>query len=130
VSWDLDGRDLDVDHFVEKLRTDIRGFGRIYDQHVSYYQQVLPHVLLGDLVRYLKSVSKSQGPERVAIDEALGLLECGMGSADTELQELVAVSFLSRLDPEDEDFEAIRARFGDRLRKRYQMHKQDRHIQG
>jgi hypothetical protein len=119
--------DLDFDHFVEKLRTDVRGFGRIYDQHVSYYRQALPHVLLGDLVRYLKAVAKTEGPERVAIDEAMGLLECGMGSADTKLQELVGVSFLARIDPEDEDFEAIRARFGDRLKERYQVHKQGRH---
>jgi hypothetical protein len=118
--------DLDFDHFVEKLRTDVRGFGRIYDQHVSYYQQVLPHVLFGDLVRHLKSVARSQGPEHVAVDEAVALLECGMGSTDTRLQELVAVSFLARLDLEDEDFEAIRARFGDRLRERYQLEKQGR----
>jgi hypothetical protein len=116
--------DLALDHFVEKLRTDVRGFGRVYDQHVSYYQQVLPHVLLGDLVRYLKSVARSQGPERVAVDEAMGLLEWVMGSADTNVQELVAVSFLARLDSEDEDFEAIRARFGDRLKERYQAERQ------
>jgi hypothetical protein len=119
--------DLDFDHFVEKLRTDVRGFGRIYDQHVSYYREALPHVLLGDLVRYLKLVAKTAGPERGAIDEAMGLLESGMGSGDTELQELVGVSFLARIDPEDEDFEAIRARFGDRLKERYQVHQQGRH---
>jgi hypothetical protein len=119
--------DLDFDHFVEKLRTDIRGFGRIYDQHVSYYRQVLPHVLLGDLVRYLKSVARSEGPERVAVDEAMALLESGMGSADTKLQELVTVSFLARLDPDDEDLEAVRSRFGDRLKETYQADKRGRH---
>ena len=119
--------DLDLDHFVEKLRTNVRGFGRIYDQHVSYYQQVLPHVLLGDLARYLKSVANSNGPERVALDEAVGLLECGMGSADTKLRELVAVSFLARLDPEDEDLEPLRARFGERLKEQYLVHKEGRH---
>jgi hypothetical protein len=118
--------DLDFNQFVEKLRTGVRGFGRVYDQHVSYYQEVLPHVLLGDLVRYLKSIAGSQGPERVALDEAMGLLECGMGSTDAKLQELVAVSFLARLDPEDEDVEAIRARFGDRLKERYQVERQGR----
>jgi hypothetical protein len=118
--------DLDFDHFVERLRSDIRGFGRIYDQHVSYYHQVLPHVLLGDLVRYLKSVASTQGAEPIALDQAMGLLETGMGSPDLKLQELVAVSFLARLDSEDEDFEPIRARFGDRLKERYQVEKQGR----
>ena len=119
--------DLDFDHFVERLRTDIRGFDRIYDQHVNYYREILPHVLLGDLVRYLKSGARREGPERVALDEAMVLLECGMQSADTKLQELVAVSFLARLDPEDEDFEAIRSRFGDRLKERYRAQTQGRH---
>jgi hypothetical protein len=119
--------DLDFDHFVEKLRTDVRGFGRIYDQHVSYYRQVLPHVLLGDLARYLKLVARNKGPERIALDEAVALLECGMGSADSKLRELVALSFLARLDPEDEDFEPIRARFGERLEEQYQVHKGSRH---
>ncbi len=118
--------DLDFDHFVEKLRTDIWGFDRIYDQHVGYYRQLLPHVLLGDLVRYLKSVASTEGTERIALDQAMGLLERGMGSTDTKLKELVAVSFLARLDSEDEDFEPIRARFGDRLEELYQLQKQDR----
>lgn len=118
--------DLDFDDFVEKLRTDIPGFGRIYDQHVSYYHQVLPHVLLGDLTQYLKSVVRTQGAERGALDQAMGLLERGMGSADMKLQELVAVSFLARIESDDEDFEVIRARFGDRLKERYQVQKQDR----
>ena len=75
----------------------------------------------------MKSVARSEGPERIAVDEAVALLECGMGSADTKLQELVAVSCLARLDPEDEDFEPIRARFGDRLEETYQVHKGSRH---
>ena len=119
--------DLDLDHFVKKLRTDVRGFVRIYDQHVSYYQQVLPHVLLGDLAHYLNSVARTDGPERMALDEAVALLECGLGSADTKLQELIAVSFLARLDPEDEDFAPIRARFGERLKGQYQVHHGSRH---
>ena len=100
--------DLDFEHFPEQLRAQVPGFDRIYDQHVRYYDQVLPHVLLGDLVRFLRAEVRCHGEGREALRQATLLLERGMESADSKLRELVAVSFLAKLDPEDEVCEALR----------------------
>lgn len=107
---------LDYEHFAELLRAQVTGFDRIYDQHVRDYDQVLPHVLLGDLVRFLSDEVRIHGEGSKALCEAMDLLERGMGSADPKLQELVAVSFLENLDPGDEAFPAIHRLYGPRLR--------------
>jgi hypothetical protein len=100
--------DLDFEHFPEQLRACVPGFDWVYDQHVRYYDQVLPHVLLGDLVQFLRSELRCHGEERSCLHEALALLERGLESADSKLRELVTVSFLAKLDPGDEVFEAMR----------------------
>jgi len=99
--------ELDFEHFPEQLRACVPGFDLIYDQHVRYYDQVLPHVLLGDLVQFLRTEVRRHGDERACLHEALALLERCVESSDCRLRELVAVSFLAKLDPDDEVFEAM-----------------------
>jgi hypothetical protein len=108
--------------FPEQLRTQVPGFDRIYDEHVRDYDEVLPHVLLGDLVRFLLDEVRVQGTRSTALREAMILLERGMGSADPKLQELVAVSFLENLDPEEQAFPAIRTLFGPYLEEQYRKY--------
>lgn len=107
------------DTFAEKFRALVPGFDRVYDEHVADYAQVLPHVLFGDLVRFLSSEAASRGAKSVALKQAMLLLEGGMGCEDPRVQELVAVSFLGNLDPQDESFPAIRSLFGPMLERQY-----------
>jgi hypothetical protein len=111
------------DSFPAKLRADVSGFDRVYDEHVADYDELLPHVLLGELVRFLSSEVALHGAEATAVRQAMPLLEQAMGSGDERLEELVAVSFLENLDASDPSFPAIRSLFGPRLQeqlKRYE----------
>lgn len=110
--------------FPELLRKQVPGFDRVYDEHVHDYDEVLPHVLLGDLVRFLSDQVREKGAQSAALHEAMSLMEGGMGSADPSLQELVAVSFLENLDPADESFPAIRKLFGPHLEEQYQKYEE------
>ncbi|SRR6266498_5028600 len=111
--------ELSYQKFSELLRTSVPGFNPIYDEHVRDNDEVLPHVLMGELVRFLVEEARLQGTESSALRAAMGLLERGMASADPMLQELIAVSFLENLDPADAGFSAIRSLFGPELEKQY-----------
>ncbi|MFH0899680.1 MAG: hypothetical protein V2A73_03500 [Pseudomonadota bacterium] len=111
---------LDFDHFPEELRARVPGFAQVYEEHIRDYDEVLPHVLLGELVRFLADEIRSHGQQSTALCEAMELLERGMGSLDSRLQELIAVSFLENLEPQDEAFATISSMFGPRLREQYQ----------
>lgn len=114
--------DFTYARFPEQLRAHVPGFDHIYDEHIRDYDEVLPHVLLGDLVRFLLDTVRVQGTRNAALHEAMILLERGMGSADPKLQELVAISFLENLDPGDQGFPAIRILFGPYLEKQYRKY--------
>ena len=113
--------ELDFARLPELLRAQVPGFDRVYDEHIRDYDQVLPNVLVGELVRFLSDEVHSHGEGSVALQRAMNILEGAMGSADPRLQELVAVSFLENLDPEDVSFHAISCLFGPCLREQYEM---------
>ena len=112
--------ELDYNSFPDHLRVHVPGFDRVCAQHISDYQGVLPHVLLGDLVRFLSNEVRVRGPQSPALRNAMDLLERAMGSADPRLQELVAVSFLENLDEGDAGFVEIIKRFGPSLEEQHQ----------
>lgn len=111
--------DINFTVFPKLLREQIPGFDRLYDEHVRDYDEVLSHVLVGELVRFLSDQVRRHGDSCAALGPAMDLLEQGMGSTDPKLQELVAVSFLENLDPQDSSFHAIARLFGPRLREQY-----------
>jgi 3-hydroxybutyryl-CoA dehydrogenase len=106
---------LSYENLPAQLRARVPGFERVYDEHVGDYGTVLPHVLLGDLVRFLAGEVQASGADSVAADEAVRLMEQAAASGDPRLAELVSVSFLENLDEDDEMFPAVRRRFGPHL---------------
>ena len=113
--------EVTYESFPDQLRT-VPGFDRIFNEHITDHDEVLPHVLLGDLVRFLSREVELRGVESIALKQAMLILERGMSSRDPRLQELVAVSFLENLDPADQSFQAIRNLFGPRLTEQYRQY--------
>jgi hypothetical protein len=113
---------LTYDTFVPTLLAELPGFKEIYDAHLRDYDTILPHVLVGDLTRYVirayrQMSTDASGQARRVVDRALALLEQAMQSTDAQLQELVSVSFLENLPQADEDYDAIKALLGPHLEK-------------
>ena len=113
---------ITYDSFVPKLLAELPGFKRIYDEHLQAYDEVLPHVLVGDLTRYViasyrQMSTDTTGKARQVVDRALALLEQSTQSSDSRLQELVSVSFLENLQQADEDYDGIKALLGPHLEK-------------
>jgi hypothetical protein len=115
---------LSYENLPAELRARVPGFERVYDEHVGDYDTVLPHVLLGDLVRFLAGEVRTSGAGAVAVTRVVQLMEAAMASGDPRLQELVSVSFLENMLAEGQTFATIRRRFGphlsEELRRRHE----------
>lgn len=101
------------------LRDEVPGFAPVYDEHMSDYDEVLPHVLVGELTRFLFGQASD-----AALESALGLLERAAAASDERLQELVAVSFIENLEPNAARFPAMRKHFGPALQAQYRAYEE------
>ena len=93
--------------YIQELAMKIGSIKDIYDQHLKEYDELLPHVFLGDLTRYIvhrvrSILSGEHGIEgRSEIEIIMQHFEKGMTSGTVEIQELIAVSFLENLNQSD-----------------------------
>ena len=70
------------------------------DEHIASWEEVLPYLLMGDVARLLAERYDVAGtdPIRLAeIEAVLDTLDTQLGSADRDVQDLVAVGFLEQL---------------------------------
>lgn len=80
---------------------------------------MLPHVLMGDVTRFvisqhqLELKSRSLSP---VLDRCLSFLEKAMQADSQEVQELLSVSFLENLAQSDDLYFSIRSRLGPALK--------------
>lgn len=115
--------EVTYDSFPAHLRA-VPGFERVYDEHLADYDEVLPHVLLGEYARFLSREAELCGAVAASVEEGMLLLEHAMGSRDPRVRELVAVSFLENLNPGDPSFPVIRSLFGPRLEEQYREYEE------
>jgi hypothetical protein len=113
---------IDYDALPRQLCVAIPGFDRVHDEHVADHDEVLPHLLMADLVRFLCDEVRVSGAQSVVLRRAMELLELAMGSQDSRVEELLSVSFVENLDPEDPSVAAIRSTFGPKLEELYRLH--------
>jgi len=120
VEWEL--THLAPENILEALRANIPAFAALYEEHIAKYDEALPHVLFGDLVRFLDNEVRVNGPDSAVLAQTMGLLERAIGSQDPRLQELVAVSFIENLEPGAPTFAAFRRLFGPNLEAQFAAH--------
>ena len=77
-------------------------------EHIATYGELLPHVLFGDLTRWMLA----HHPQPAL----LGLLEDGFATGDSATQNLIAVSFVENIEPGPE-YAPLREALGPRLRQ-------------
>jgi len=76
----------------------------VVDEHLADNNELFPHVLLGDVTRWVV--------EHAPATHVLVALERHLSTGDEDVGNLIAVSFLENLEPEDE---VIRAALPRRL---------------
>jgi hypothetical protein len=83
----------------EELRLAVPEFGPAVDEHVAEYDEVLQHVLFGDLTRFV--LAAHERGDREVEERCLGFLDRAVRDGDDEVKNLVLVSFVENIQPWD-----------------------------
>ncbi len=108
---------LSYDTFASDLREVVPEFASSVREHIADYDEVLPHVLLGDFTRFLLEEIRSSGTASEVAIRSLRFLEMCASSSDSALQELVSVSCVENLDPANDLHQRIRKMAGPHLQQ-------------
>lgn len=116
--------------FIFALVDRVSSLKTLYEEHINFYEEILPHVFMGEVTKYLVASAAllDQGKN---VDEALGAfniildhLEAGMAGDNKEVREMLAVSFLENLDPTSKQVGYLEKRLGPTLTQ--ELHKMRR----
>ena len=111
---------MDTTHtFVGDLLGQVPELQPIFNEHIEDNDELLPHVFMGDVTRFVLSLnasSSSKGMSPVASSQTLlkilDFLEEGMRTGDDNVRELISASFLENLDQFDENYSSLKSHFG------------------
>lgn len=88
----------------------------ILQEHLDDYDGLLPHVLMGDITRWVVKQFLTVGQEG-QLRDVLGFIEASFEAAQEHERELIAVSFLENLPRADEEGGGVRDKLGPALRQ-------------
>ena len=129
----MNAQNLTRQTVIPELLAEIPEFIPVYEEHMVDYDEVIPHVLMGDFVRFLfDAYRKSQTDHANSqhwqhlINRILGLMERAIGSSDEYVENLISASFVENLSPSEEQdkeiYEALKAQLGPGLRRALEFH--------
>jgi hypothetical protein len=90
---------MTVDALLGELRTDVPELVPVIDEHISTHDQVLPHVLLGDVTWFVVE-AHADGTTGVE-DRCLRVLDRALREGDEEVVNVVEASFIENVGPWD-----------------------------
>jgi hypothetical protein len=96
------------------LRVALPEFAAAIEEHVAFYDEVLSHVLFGDLTLFVLD-AQVRGEDDL-VRRALAFLDYALREGDDMVQNLVGVSFVENVGPWDPDQARFIASWPDALR--------------
>ncbi len=96
------------------LRAAVPEFASSIEEHLADNDELLPHVLFGDLTRFV--VAAHQRGEGDLVRRVLTFLDSALRDGDDKVQNLVEVSFIENVGPWDEAQKRFIASWPDALR--------------
>ncbi|MCG8459030.1 MAG: hypothetical protein MI919_22365 [Holophagales bacterium] len=92
----------------------------LLQDHLDTYDELLPHVFLGDFTRWMQEeLTLARPPSE--LKDILGFLETEFESGSTHQQELISVSFLENLPRPGEPAFEFRQELGPSLRRQLDL---------
>jgi hypothetical protein len=93
----------------------------LYNNHLVEYDELLPHVFMGDMTRYVMKLAISstigEKEREVELKRILDYFENAIHGPDEEINNLLVVSFLENLEQSHQSYNIIKSRLGKELRK-------------
>jgi hypothetical protein len=91
---------IDYPTVQDALQRAVPRFGWVVREHVADYDDVLPHLLFGDLTRFV--LAAHDAGDDGLVGQCLDFLDLALRDGDPAVQNLVAVSFVENVPPSDE----------------------------
>ena len=91
----------------------------VLQDHLATFDQLLPHVLMGDITRWAVRQYRAE-PTGSALINALAVIEEAMSASQVDVSELISVSFLENLPTGDEPGARVITMLGPELRAELQ----------
>ena len=108
-----------VTRCIDQLLERVPELRAVYEEHVHDYDELLPHVFLGDVTRYV--VQRVRSGETTfstePIRRVLESIEQYLASGDEEVEELAWVSFAENLSEHEDVLTFLRGMIGPNLAK-------------
>lgn len=101
--------------YIHHLLSVVPELREVYAEHIEDNDSLLPHVLFGDVTRFVISEAR-KGGHSSAMVRLLDQLESGLRDGDSEVNELIGVSFVENLLGEVETVRYLKPLMGERLR--------------
>ncbi len=99
--------DLSFASFIPSLLKSVPELVPLYQEHITdNFNELLPHVFFGEVTRFVVSNYKAR-QNLEALKRIFDFLDRGINSKDEKLQELISVSFLENLLPEEGEEECF-----------------------
>jgi hypothetical protein len=109
--------------FIQNLIENVRWTDSLYQSHITYYGELLPHILMEEISEVFLAicdelfVSKSNSQENLTkLNKFLTIIENGMNSDSEEVTNLIILSFLENINPEVTSFISIKGLMGASLK--------------
>lgn len=102
-----------ADTFIEKLVQKVPELKGVYKEHLSDNDNVLPHVLMGDVTRF--AIAATLAGNREMLSRLLKCLDNHLRTGSDELKELIVVSFVENLIGETAALEVMKPLMGSTL---------------
>lgn len=107
------------EEFFDGLIGDDQELKKLYDDHIIEYDELLPHVLMGDVTRLVIDRATRFGNQHaVELQRILDYFERALLGSDEEIANLIVISFLENLEQSDESYRVVKSLLGKEM-KRY-----------
>jgi hypothetical protein len=103
--------------FIEELLNVEPALREVFDQHIRDNGEVLPHVFMGDVTRFVISAAARRNSADPTLPKLIHFLETRFAVAGEDIKNLISVSFVENLVGEDEALGVLVPMMGPYLRE-------------
>jgi hypothetical protein len=92
----------------------------LYQEHLKDNDELLPHVFMGDVTRFVVAAAaagSARPKDWAEAQRVVALLEEALASKEPSVENLIAASFVENLEPDEPGFSRVVDTFGSRLKR-------------
>lgn len=91
------GLPRELGEFIQALSVVERGIRPLIAEHVHYYEEILPSLLVGDIARWVSHIAQESDDPATRLRPLLARMEQAWGDGQSPVSDLIATSFVENV---------------------------------